>query len=98
MKAQSIELKQEIKEIIEARKNGQKITYVINLRKDGESSFMQLHFDKIEVSDYSVFFSSDNQYICSFDKEKFNLEFSCYHSFKDVFGRQFNSIHYYINI
>jgi len=94
MKSQSIELKQEIKEIIEARKNGQKVRYVLNIYISNRTTLsMQVLFDSIYDSGTFLYFMKDN--VCSFnlDKSLFKLSFSHFNQFDDL-----SSIHYVLTL
>lgn len=94
MKAQQIELKQEIKEIIEARKNGQKVTYALNIYTSHLTwSSMQVLFDEIHATRSEFYFIKDDSIAFTMDKSLFKIEFCHINQFDDVF-----SLHYKLTL
>lgn len=90
MKGQVIKLKKEINEIIEAKKNGQKITYALNIYINQLTrSAMQVLFDEIYVTRSEIYFLKNDIVVFSMDKSIFKMEFCHINQFDDVF-----SLHY----
>lgn len=90
----TMELKQEIKEIIEARKNGHEVRYVLNIYTSNRKTLsMQVLFDSIYDSGTVLYFKKDNVFSFSLDKSLFKLSFSHFNQFDDL-----SSIHYVLTL